>query len=326
MKRSVIAGVDVSKSTLDIHLKPYDVSIRIPNTPAGFRRWLKDLKQRGIASDSLLVVLEHTGKYSYRFEAFLRSLSIDYCKLSALHIKRSLGVVRGKNDKIDAMRIADYGWLRRDSLVADPETDREIRTLQELLSLRSKLIRDRSGYICRIKEMKATGADTELLKIEQQVVDFLNRKVKVVNEKIKTLIKQNKAIRKTCELLMSIKGIGWIIAASMISCTSNFSRFKNARKFNCFAGLAPFPHESGSSIMGRARVSHLANKEIKTLLNLSASTAIQHDPEMRQYYQRRVAEGKRKMSCLNIIRCKLVARMFAVVKRQTPYQLLTIAA
>ena len=112
----------------------------------------------------------------------------------------------------------------------------------------------------------------------------------------------------------------------MISYTENFTRFSNARKFNCYAGLAPFAHQSGSSIKGKARVSRLANKEAKTLLNLAASSAIRFNTEMRAYYQRRVQEGKRKMSCLNIIRSKMVARMFAVIKRQTPYQELPIAA
>ena len=106
----------------------------------------------------------------------------------------------------------------------------------------------------------------------------------------------------------------------------NFERFGNARKFNCYAGLAPFKHESGSSIKGRSRVSHLANKEAKALLNLAASCAIRCDQELKHYYQKRVSEGKRKMSCLNIIRSKLVARMFAVIKRQTPYQEYRIAA
>jgi len=109
-------------------------------------------------------------------------------------------------------------------------------------------------------------------------------------------------------------------------CTNNFKRFSNARQFNCYSGLAPFKHQSGTSINGRAHVSHLANKEAKTLLNLGASVAIRFNPEMKEYYQKRVAEGKRKMSCLNIIRSKIVARMFAVVKRQTPYQITNFAS
>jgi transposase len=327
MKQMIIAGVDVSKSTLDIFIKPFNISMKIANTPAGFKRWLKVFKQYADEAKAM-VVMEHTGKYSCRLESFLRAVSIDYCKISALQIKRSLGVTRGKNDKVDAERIADYGWLRREILTADSCPAGEISSLKELLGLRSKLVRDRSGYICREKEIKMTEDSTtyrELIKIQRQLIDFLTRKILLVEEKIKLLIAKHPALYQTCQLLRSIKGVGWIIAAYMISCTENFRRFSNARKFNCYAGLAPFTHESGSSIKARSRISHLANKEAKKILNLAASTAIQHDLEMKTYYQRRVKEGKTKMSCLNIIRSKIVARMFAVIKRQTPYQPLLAA-
>ena len=65
--------------------------------------------------------------------------------------------------------------------------------------------------------------------------------------------------------------------------------------------------------------SHLANKQLKAMFNLCAVSAIQHNTEMKQYYQKRVVQGKNKMSTVNIIRNKSLARMFAVVKRQTPY-------
>lgn len=329
MQESLIVGVDVSKSTLDIFFKPTGITLRIDNNPTGFKQWIKQLKKQRLAGVNLLVIMEHTGQYSYRFEKFLRSRGISFCKIPALQIKRSLGVTRGKNDNIDAQRIADYGWLRRDILVADPLVEKEITELRTLLSLRQKLVRDRSGYIRRLKEMKASGTCTASSfegKIQQQTIDFLTVKISAVEVRIKSLIIISANLSKTCELLRSIKGVGWIIAAYMISCTGNFNRFSNARKFNCYAGLAPFKNESGTSLRGRARVSHLANKEAKALLNLAASCAIRCDQELKSYYQKRVAEGKRKMSCLNIIRSKIVARMFAVVKRQSPYQQYPVAA
>lgn len=323
MEEFVIAGVDVSKSTLDIFVKPMGVASRVENNTSGFKQWLDELKIIGNSPSKLLVIMEHTGQYSYRFESFLSSQGIDYCKIAALEIKRSLGLIRGKADKIDAQRIANYGWLRRDILTADTPCLDKTRKLKGLLSLRATMVRHRAGYIARLKEMIAAGtctlSDLEG-KTQKQTIDFFTKQISLLEKEIKALISSDEAISKTCQLLRSIKGVGWIIAAYMIGCTENFKRFTNARKFNCYAGLAPFKHESGSSIKNRAKVSHLANKEVKTLLNLGASSAIRYNQEMKAYYQKRVAEGKRKMSCLNIIRSKLVARMFAVVKRQTPYQ------
>jgi len=329
MKEFLIAGVDISKSTLDICFKPMNVFLKVQNDAKGFKEWSQALRKSGNPNDNVLVVMEHTGQYSYRFETFLRKNNIAYCKIAALQIKRSLGMIRGKSDKVDAERIAEYGWLRRDILTADHPINETTRRLRSLLGLRTKLVRDRSGYISRLKEMKSAGTCTACSfegKIQQQLIDKLTVAICQTEAEIKSLINANENIRKTCELLRSIKGIGWIIAAYMIGCTENFLKFGNARKFNCYAGLAPFKHESGTSIKGRSRVSHLANKEAKALLNLGASCAIRCDGELKKYYQKRVAEGKRRMSCLNIIRSKLVARMFAVIRRQTPYQPLSIAA
>lgn len=63
----------------------------------------------------------------------------------------------------------------------------------------------------------------------------------------------------------------------------------------------------------------MANKKFKALLSNCASNAVVYNAEMRIYFQRRLANGKDKMSTLNIIRNKLLARIFAVVERGTPY-------
>jgi len=323
MKDFIIAGVDVSKLTLDIFLKPSGQRFTIANSQQGFDQWFKDFIVLLDDEIKVLVVMEHTGQYSRRFEVFLRAHGIDYCKVNALQIKRSMGMIRGKNDGVDAERISEFGWLRRHTLVGDEDLSEPVKKLRSLMSLRQNLVRSRSGMMSRLKEMLSSGdciKGDDQWHILQGTVDHLSSQIKEVERGMKTLIGSHESLQKTCELLISIKGIGWLIACYMISSTDNFKLFKNARKFNCYAGIAPFTHQSGTSIKTRSRVSHLANKEAKTLLNLAAFSAIRYNPEMKAYYQRRVAEGKNKMSCINAIRSKLVARIFAVAKRQTPYQ------
>ena len=63
----------------------------------------------------------------------------------------------------------------------------------------------------------------------------------------------------------------------------------------------------------------MANKHIKSLFNMAAFSAIQADSELKAYYQRRIEAGKSKMSTINIVRNKLIHRVFAVIKRGTPY-------
>jgi transposase len=322
MQNKVIIGTDVSKLSLDNAIKTAGAYCRVVNTSKGFKQWLTWALAFGI-KEELHVVMEHTGYYSYQFELFLQAQKIAYTKVNALEIKRSSGLVRGKNDKTDAMMISLYGWLRREELRAEKIPAAVITELKDFISLRDKLVRDRSGYKARVKEQNATRkyAKNHLQnRIQTRKIKELTEDIKQVEKAMKQLIKQHTELQNNYDLLVSIKGIGFVIAAYMLAYTGNFTKFTDSSKFNCYAGLVPFDHTSGTSIRGKSRVSHFANKKAKRLLNLAASVAIQHNQELKQYYQRRVAEGKSKIGTLNIIRKKLVDRMFAIIKRQTPYQ------
>jgi transposase len=104
----------------------------------------------------------------------------------------------------------------------------------------------------------------------------------------------------------------------MIALTENFTTFSNARQFACYAGIAPFPNQSGIR-KGKRRVNKMANKKIKALLSLGAISACSYDKQMKAYRQRKLEEGKSKLVVLNNVKNKLVHRMFAVIKRQSPF-------
>jgi transposase len=322
MKALTIVGVDVSKLTLDSTLLPAAHNRQVTNTPKGFAQWKMWVERMKEAGSEVLVVMEHTGLYSYLFETFLQREGIDYVKKPAVEIKQSIGITRGKSDRVDAKRIAQYGWMRRDDLVAEHYPVGIIMQMKDLLSYRSKLVRDGSGYQVRLKEEMETARVKKgdfLYKEQQKDIAYLNRKIKVVEKELFNLIRSNEAVHRNFLLLQSIKGVGKITAAYVIAVTNNFVCFTDPRKFNCYAGLAPFEHQSGKSIRGKNRVSHLANKTIKCLLRLSAFVAVRYNKELKSYYTKRVAEGKSKMCVLNIVGAKLVKIMFAVVKRRTPY-------
>jgi transposase len=86
----------------------------------------------------LWVVMEHTGYYCYQFELFLQDQQIVYTKASALEIKRFVGLVRGKSDKIDAFTISLYGWMRRDELQVQKVPALLMTELKDLITLRDK--------------------------------------------------------------------------------------------------------------------------------------------------------------------------------------------
>ncbi len=140
-----------------------------------------------------------------------------------------------------------------------------------------------------------------------------------VQKQIHQLIEQDSELKRLFELLTSIDGIGPVTATELILSTKAFTDGRSAKQFASFAGVAPFPYQSGSSIRGRTKVSPLADKYMKKLLHLSAMGAVRTPGQLQDYYQRKVKEGKNKMLVLNAVRNKLVHRVFALVRTNQKY-------
>lgn len=318
-------GVDVSKEKLDVHCHSHYESLVIANEQSGYNKLLKWIGKK-VSSDfaAVLVVMEYTGIYTYRLERFLHEQGIDFVKRPALDIKRSAGIKRGKTDKADARMISRYGWQRREELCAMKPLGKSEQNLQQLMAHRDKLVGDRASYQARLKELSEQMGEQlheHVLFSTRQLIEMLTQEIKNTTTLIEELIENEEALCSTYELLRSITGIGFATAVHLLITTENFTRFHEARKLACYCGVAPFEHSSGSSIRGQTKTSQLANKKLKALLTMAAISAIQHDQELKTKYEQKLLEGKAKMCVLNIIRFKLIERVFAVIKRKTPYQL-----
>lgn len=316
-----IIGADLAKKSIDLSCHLLKSHIQIENTQQGYKQLIEWLNKQRINLSTVMIVMEHTGLYSFGLEAFLHQHQVVFVKVNALAIKRSLGLVRGKTDQIDAARIAAYGYEKREQLIPDRRVDDSLKRLQMLYSTRERLVKHRAALICAIKEYRHIGIQEKDLILQSQlkIVKELDKQIERIENESGSIIENQDALKKNFTLLTSIKGVGKVLALASIIKTNNFTRFDTARKFACFCGTAPFEHSSGTSIKGRTRVSHLADKKMKTLLDLSAKSAIQHDKELKEYYLKRIAMGKSKMSTINIVRNKILYRMFAVINRQTPF-------
>lgn len=317
-----ILGADISKDTVDLALYATKAHLKIENTPAGFSLLVKWLRELRVPSEQVMLVMEHTGRYSYQLEAFLHRKNIRFTKVPALQIQRSLGMIRGKTDKADAWRIACYGQQKAASLAPAQPKPVVVERLQVLSTTRALLVSQRAAQKNALRSLKETlslnTGDSSVKALESAINHFDNT-IKTLETQMEQLIQSDGQIANNYRLLLSIKGVGPVLASAVIIKTENFTRFDNARKFACYCGVAPFEHSSGSSIRGKTRVSHLADKGMKTLLDLAAQTAVQHDAELKQYYQARLQKGKSKRSSINVVRNKIIYRIFAIIKRQEPF-------
>lgn len=316
-------GIDVSKNKLDV----YDYNLKIhtesENNDAGFKKMLSwARKNHGTDLKNVIICFEHTGIYSLPLAMFLNKKGLQYAIVPGLEIKRSLGMVRGKNDKIDAYQIARYAYLRREEIKEYKLPSKDILKLKSLLSLRERMVKHRAAYQGNLKELNnffAKKDNPQLFKSQEKLYKEISQEIRKVEKAMLDLIEKDPEIKRLYTLATSVKGVGLVIGITVIVYTNCFTAFDTWRQFATYVGIAPFEHESGTSIKKPKRINHMANKRIKALLSNAATTSIQYNPEMRMYYEKRIGQGKSKMSTQNIIRNKIVSRIFAVVKRGTPY-------
>ncbi len=323
MKIKQTIGIDISKLTFDARIHSNQAYKAFENTKKGFNqfiRWVR--KNNQIKEENTLFALEHTGIYSEQIAVFFSEHQINFSLISGLEIKRSLGIVRGKDDKVDATKIALYAYRLRDEIKPYILPSKSINQIKKLLTLRERLVKHRSGFKACLKEQKEVYVKKDspiLFTTQQRMIKYLDKQIDNLESEINKIIIRNEQLKEQFILIKSIKGIGTQTALNIIASTNGFTKFKTSRQFASYCGIAPFPNSSGTSLIGRTKVSHLANKKLKSLLDLCAKSAIIHNTEMKIFYNKRVEQGKNKRSTINIVRNKLLSRIFAVVNRKTPY-------
>jgi transposase len=325
MKFTSYVGIDISKSHVDVALLNGSGKLvkmfHHANTRAGFKQLHKELNALAVPSTTLFC-LEHCGVYSLPMCVFFEEHSWFYSLKSGLQIKRSLGIRRGKSDKADAQAIASYAYKNQEELSCSSLPSKTLMKLKTLISYRERLLRAKVSIQTAAKEIKGftDGAlHADIVKDSEQHVEQMRRSIKEIDDQLQTLIQSDPELSQLFDLATSVKGVGLQIAVNMLVVTHGFTRFSSWRKFSCYCGLAPFEYRSGSSIRGKTRVSRLGDKRLKAIIGNGIASAIQNDPEIKQYYLRKLGEGKHKMVVLNAVKNKLISRVFAVVKRGTPF-------
>ena len=319
-------GIDVSKKTLDVTiLYEYADSrkteyYKIENYEKSIAQFVKK-KLKSFDSKQVLFCFEDTGIYSLPLAYYLNGNNISYWQVASMEIKRSKGITRGKSDKTDSKEIAFYAYSNMHKFRQSSVSPKSVEQLRLLFTEREKILKSLASFE-RTSENKGFIPKEILRSVEavnKTMVRNLKNTQKQIEEKMLAVIASDDKINQEFKLLTSIPGIGRQTATYLIITTKSFDRFESWRQLACYAGVAPFPYQSGTSIRGRNKVHHFADKKLKSLLNMCALAAIRYDKELKIYYERKVKEGKSKMLVLNNVRCKLLARVFAVINRKTPF-------
>lgn len=323
---SFYVGIDISKLKLDVVVIKKDTlnsteHFIVENNLKGVKSILDYLIKRKIDTAQTLFCCENTGIYTNHLSYYLSEKKLDYWIVPAIEIKRSKGISRGKTDKTDAKDIAMYSIRNIDKLNLSIIPEKEIQQLKLLFGEREKVMK--SILLFGASKESEDFTSKEIYKtislVNSKTIKMLKNSLKALETKMNEIIKNHTLLSKQFELIKSIPGVGSQTAMYFIIVTKGFKSFDSSRKFACYSGVAPFEHSSGSSIRGRTKVNHMADKKMKSLLQMCALTAIKYDPELKIYYNKKKEEGKSGMLVLNNIRCKIISRVFSVIKRETPY-------
>ena len=325
-KYQLFVGIDISKATLDLCMidgsRPNEVQHQvIGNNATDIRTLFALVRKRGIAISDVLFCMEDTGAYGLPLCMALEAKKVDYAVVPAIEIKQSKGLKRGKSDKNDAKDIALYAMTQRHKIHLYQMPECDMQQLKLMLAERDKLVKAIGMFksTSEALDFMDTKVIASVRKNNQKTVAVLEKQLDHLETEIMELVAHNEQMKKQAALLQSIPGIGPQTALQLMCYTRCFTAFDNWRKLACYAGVAPFPHQSGTSVRGRTKISPLAQKKLKMLLHMAALSARQYDPELKLYFNRKVSEGKNKMIIMNAIRCKLLARAFAVINRQSPF-------
>jgi len=320
MKKLKFIGVDISKATLDICLLDEQIQhVQIANERKAIRKFIATFKDQ----EQICIGMENTGRYSVTLLSELASQCFTVYVIAPLHLAKSIGLSRGKNDKIDAQRIAMFTSKNYTDLRPWQPQRQVVTQLQLLLTERKRLVSWISELKTSVKELAVFEKSFALktaLSANKQMMKAAEKNMGKVDMAIDELIKNDPQLAAQASHITSVGGVGRVLCCYLIVRTNEFKNINEPRKLACYAGVVPFEHTSGSSIRGRTRLSYYADKELKKLLHLSAMSVIRLKGELRDYYQRKVAEGKNKMSVLNAVRNKLIHRICAVVNQKRNYK------
>lgn len=322
--KKIYVGIDVSKSWIDVCVTGDGKIIshqQFDNKKAGFMAMIKWLKTFSKDHQSWLVCMEHTGIYAQPLWYFLTEKEITYCVVAGSQITSGLQIKRGKSDKIDAADIARFVLRYQDELKPHQLPAQLLARLKMLFTYRERLVKAKVliGVPAREAKEFASEQSKEMRKDSNSLVQVIEARIKRVEKMMLGLIDSDEEAKRCYKLIVSVPGFGLVTASYLLIITQCFTTLSGSRQLSNFGGMAPHPHKSGSSIKGKTRVSHVADKKLKTLLSRGTQSLIQHNEQTKLYLIRMLERGKDENLVRNNIKNKMLHTVCAVVKRGTPF-------
>ncbi len=319
-------GIDVGKESLDLCVL-LDKTIgklkskKFKNKKEGYIsavEWLT--KTIDYAPGTMLITLEATGVYHEGIAYYLYSQGFRMFISNPGKAKKfalSLGLVH-KTDKSDAAMLAKYGSIQPDDMSLWVPEDDDVRAIKTLIRRLNALEKDKLRESNRLEASLISDAAKRVIQSTRYLISVLGNEIMDIQNEIDQLISSNQEMNKNRELLLSVPGIGAVMARELVYLFSA-KKFTSAKQVAAYVGLIPRLNESGVFKV-RSSLSKSGPARTRSKIFLAAVCAGTHNPDIKAQKIRVIHAGKTKMQALGAVMRKLIQICFGVIKNQTRYQ------
>jgi transposase len=326
MKRpKYYVGVDISAENIMVAVgeEPWRVVAKgeeFRNKMEGYEKMKAWMEKRGIGVENAVVCMEATGVYGEGLAFYLQAKGYQIAVEAPLKVKRAFMPVGHKNDRVDSQQIAEYAYRYYDELVYWEPRDEILEQIKVLLAIREQYVVQKTGHLNALNALKRKVVQTPLAEaLHERSIDQIKKNIKEIDAEIRRLIDEDPKYRDLIRLLMSVPGVGLLLASNMLLIIESAPDEVTSKQMAAYIGISPFEHRSGTSVYKPDSSRHYGPTRVRKLLYLASLSVRTHQPIFQKYFLRKVAEGKPKKVVLNNIANKLVKIMLAVVKTHTPY-------
>lgn len=302
-------GIDVSKQFLDVaasHSSSHARRFRYDET--GLEQLLKHLRQLG----PQLIAMEATGGLE---RALLHALIRAGLTVAVVNPRQIRDFARAfnqlaKTDQIDARIIASFAQTvqpRACELPAEHE-----QKLQALVTRRRQIVRSRAQEVNRLDRT----FDADMIAMIRQVIDLYSAQIKRINLQMEHLIDETQSLKERAAILRSAPGVGATTAGTLIAELPELGRL-NRQEIAKLVGVAPINRDSGQ--MRGKRTTVAGRTSVRNALYMATLVATRHNPTIRTFYQRLVANGRPKMVALVAAMRKFLTILNVMIRQQSPW-------
>lgn len=295
-------GIDVSKDKLDVYIRPDMKHFIVGNNEAELMILSNELQK--IAPE--LIAMESTGGYENDAIDIFVNAGLKVSLVNPLYIKNfaKSGGSKAKTDKLDSAVIAHYAQTYNPPLLL--LSSKEEKELEELVTRRKQLIDFKISELNRSKKAKG-----DIAKDIANHLDWLDKRIKEIDEKLSKSIENSPELKKKENLIMTVPGVGEVLSKTLLMHLPELGTLSN-KKIASLVGLAPFNKDSGKQ-KGKMTIFG-GRRTVRTAMYMPTWAAVRYNPVIKAFYEKLISKGKKPKVAITACMHKLLHIINSIIK------------